>query len=423
MRRLEAFLCLSFFIVRHHCVFLYSFVPAVGFSPVNRPFVKRQTKIPGVFSKNSHVNVNDDNGESTKLSARDAYTEEIAYDPQRRLPRTVPDITTSNELLYRIQQAASVFTFCLGVQVSFATLLLMLPSITISKITTPTAATSLVASGGGGSRTAILALYARSQMNMQCSGGPDYLAPRLIERMSLFGSGVLGGREVTAICATLSRINFSLTRGVFEDQAAYIATLFNTGLITPMHVRTCWFDDCIETFVRKLDRDNDRDAASSSSPLPRGNVVILGSGFDTRCYRLGLHERNILTFEVDAQGTQDVKKRVLTEAQIDTANTVYCTCDFETQSWLDCLMEAGMDISLPTMLVWEGVTMYIHKSVIAQTLETVSAQARHCKGQWYIGFDYINSDWASSKVWHSVMSRVGEPLKFSTKGEIGRAHV
>ena len=45
-------------------------------------------------------------------------------------------------------------------------------------------------------------------------------------------------------------------------------------------------------------------------------------------------------FEIDASGTQDKKKKVLRTAGIDTAGTVYCSCDFETQNWLDCLLIA-----------------------------------------------------------------------------------
>ena len=96
---------------------------------------------------------------------------------------------------------------------------------------------------------------------------------------------------------------FAVARGMFEDQVAFLATLGNTGLVTPMHVRTCWLDDCVETFVRGLGASPPSTLQQPPRPqqheqTPRGTVVILGSGFDTRCYRLGLREQNIQLFEV-----------------------------------------------------------------------------------------------------------------------------
>ena len=65
-----------------------------------------------------------------------------------------------------------------------------------------------------------------------------------------------------------------------------------------MHIRTCWLDDCVETFVQSLDNDETGRSKRTSDTKLRGTVVILGSGFDTRCYRLSLNERNLQLFEV-----------------------------------------------------------------------------------------------------------------------------
>lgn len=344
-----------------------------------------------------------------------SYTAEIAHDKYRRLARTVPSLTEANPVIDQALGLASLFTFATGVQVGVIVGIILLPSILNSRADDGEQSldfsnyplSSNRSSAYGGSRTAVLALWARSQAHLQGSGGPDFLAPRLLERTSLLGPNMKkSSSQLLSLCALLSRANFRLTRRVFEDQAAYVATLFNTGLISQVQVRTCWLDDCVETFVRKV---NKNDNAKTSESDGGGNVVILGSGFDTRCYRLNL--LNMQTFEVDAPGTQGEKIRVLKESNIDTCGTIYCPCDFETQDWLSCLVDAGFDVSRPTMFVWEGVTMYLPKQRVVDTMKKIATK---CKaGSWYLAFDYVSSEWAMSPVWQRAMERVGEPFKFA----------
>ena len=307
----------------------------------------------------------------------------------------------------------------------------------------PTTTRRIVPSLFGGSRTAILALYARSQSYLQGSGGPDHLAPRCLDRVSLGprrrrDQVVWGEARLLRFCAFLSRLNFRITHRIFEDQVARIATLFRAGFVSPMQVRTCWLDDCVEAFVQRhcdscLDNTKapeERASSSNSTNKILANLVILGSGFDSRCYRLPLRERGVRTFEVDAPGTQAEKQRVLREAGIDASRTAFVPCDFETQDWLQCLTstttstasDGPFDSSLPTLFLFEGVTMYLGRQAIMETLKRVarggqiSSSGSGSKSPWYIAFDYLDSSWAMSGVWRRAMKRAGEPFKFAMSG-------
>jgi methyltransferase (TIGR00027 family) len=118
-------------------------------------------------------------------------------------------------------------------------------------------------------------------------------------------------------------------------------------------------------------------------------------------------------YEVDALGTQAEKKRILHEINLVASGVTFCPCDFETEDWLDCLIQSGLDATLPTIFVWEGVTMYLPEVVIRDTLEKVS---KLCPKS-VIGFDYIQKTWAMSPVWRRAMKLVGEPFKFAMQAD------
>ena len=80
------------------------------------------------------------------------------------------------------------------------------------------------------------------------------------------------GKMMTIICSQLSVFNHFITGSIFEDQVAYIATLGNTGLVTPMHCRTAWLDSVVDWFA---------DTHINNADGICANVIILGAGYDT----------------------------------------------------------------------------------------------------------------------------------------------
>jgi methyltransferase (TIGR00027 family) len=99
--------------------------------------------------------------------------------------------------------------------------------------------------------------------------------------------------------------------------------------------------------------------------------VILGAGFDTRAFRppANAHGRS---FEVDAPKTQAIKRESLNQAGINVTGVTFIAADFEKEDWLAKLVDAGFDLAKPTLFLWEGVMMYLHKEAVETTLRNIA---------------------------------------------------
>jgi methyltransferase (TIGR00027 family) len=103
--------------------------------------------------------------------------------------------------------------------------------------------------------------------------------------------------------------------------------------------------------------------------------VILGAGLDSFAYRSELAGR-IRVFEADYPATQQWKRRLLSAAQIPVPDAVSLVpVDFETESLADRLVPSGFDPSEPALVSRLGVTMYLTRTAIEQTLAAVASFA------------------------------------------------
>jgi methyltransferase (TIGR00027 family) len=140
--------------------------------------------------------------------------------------------------------------------------------------------------------------------------------------------------------------------------------------------------------------------------------VILGAGFDTRAYRLPKGTR-VRSFEVDAPKTQAVKRELLNKTSIDSTRVTFVSADFEKDDWLTKLIEAGLDPKQPALFIWEGVTMYLNREAIEDTLRKIASIA---KGSM-VAFDYFTTEplESNSSYWRFgrwSTKAAGEPIKF-----------
>jgi methyltransferase (TIGR00027 family) len=102
--------------------------------------------------------------------------------------------------------------------------------------------------------------------------------------------------------------------------------------------------------------------------------VVMGAGFDTRCY--GPMAKNEVTlFELDKKNTQEFKKSFLHQTNIDTSNVCFVEVDFATESWYEKLSNAGYDKNKITTFLWEGVTLYLSEIDIRNTLKEIKKHA------------------------------------------------
>lgn len=142
--------------------------------------------------------------------------------------------------------------------------------------------------------------------------------------------------------------------------------------------------------------------------------VILGAGFDTRAFRLPQEARRQLrSFEVDTPKTLAIKREVLQLAGIDQVGVTLVSADFEQEDWLSRLVDAGFDPNQPALFLWEGVTPYLDRAAVEDTLRKIAGTA---KGS-VIAFDYVTTEVLASHALYLRLVRAslragGEPLKF-----------
>ncbi len=140
--------------------------------------------------------------------------------------------------------------------------------------------------------------------------------------------------------------------------------------------------------------------------------VILGAGFDTRAFRLP-KQMQVRSFEVDTPKTLAIKREVLQQAGIDPAGVAFVSADFEKDDWLSQLVDAGFDVNKPALFLWEGVTPYLDRAAVEDTLRKIASTATGS----IIAFDYFTTEVLESQalLMRSVRASLkagGEPLKF-----------
>jgi len=159
--------------------------------------------------------------------------------------------------------------------------------------------------------------------------------------------------------------------------------------------RVTFFDDAVDRFLPAIDQ-----------------FVILGAGFDTRPYRLA-QDTPVSSFEVDAPKTQAVKRAMLDKAGIDVGKVRFVPADFEKDDWLAKLVDAGFDLGRSALFLWEGVTMYLDREAIEDTLRKVAT----CAKGTLLAFDYyttvsLESNGTYWRFARASTKSVGEQLKF-----------
>jgi methyltransferase (TIGR00027 family) len=105
-------------------------------------------------------------------------------------------------------------------------------------------------------------------------------------------------------------------------------------------------------------------------------VVILGAGFDCRAERFPDELAGVAVYEVDHPATQGKKRAVLARAHAESAPVRYLGWDFEHAAMAELparLRALGHDPNRPTLVIWEGVTMYLTPPAIEATFASLAA--------------------------------------------------
>jgi methyltransferase (TIGR00027 family) len=143
-------------------------------------------------------------------------------------------------------------------------------------------------------------------------------------------------------------------------------------------------------------------------------VVLLGAGLDTRGHRLpGLAD--LIVFEVDHAATQAFKRLRAHALQPRAREIRYISCDFQSSRFEDALHAAGFDSTLPSCIIWEGVTMYLSEAAFERSLAALS---KLCAPRSILILTYLtriterrSSSWA---LLHGLLAAIAEPVRFAS---------
>ncbi len=118
-------------------------------------------------------------------------------------------------------------------------------------------------------------------------------------------------------------------------------------------------------------------------------VVILGAGYDTRAYRIAGMEKTRV-FEVDESATQNRKTALLRKIVDPVPGFVtFVSVNFNTESLGERLRGGGYDERAKTLFIWQGVTYFLTKEGVDNTLSFIS---EHSGAGSSVIFDYMYNE-------------------------------
>lgn len=117
-------------------------------------------------------------------------------------------------------------------------------------------------------------------------------------------------------------------------------------------------------------------------------VIILGAGFDTRALRLPFLQ-DVPVIEIDHPNTARMKMHKVQEQLKKLPEHVrYFQIDFNQQNIHELAAEKNIDFSIPTTIIWEGVTNYLS----AEAIDTTFAFVKKFIAGSYVIFTYVHKD-------------------------------
>ncbi len=144
--------------------------------------------------------------------------------------------------------------------------------------------------------------------------------------------------------------------------------------------------------------------------------VILGAGMETFAFRQPELMQRLRVFEVDHPTTQGVKRQRLAELGWEVpANLHFVPLDFTRASLADALRQSPYDPAVPSFFSWLGVTYYLTREVVFDTLRAVAGIA---PAGSHVVFDYMDADAfvperAAKRMqrMQAIVRQAGEPMK------------
>ncbi|MCC6156669.1 MAG: class I SAM-dependent methyltransferase [Deltaproteobacteria bacterium] len=116
-------------------------------------------------------------------------------------------------------------------------------------------------------------------------------------------------------------------------------------------------------------------------------IVILGTGFDSRAYRLP-ELATMRVVEIDHPDTQALKRAGIARlVGTPPANVAYLAADLSSADLRDVLRASNLNLSRRAFVIWEGVTHYLPAMSVERTLREI---ATTCAPGSRLVFTYIH---------------------------------
>ncbi|NMC36655.1 SAM-dependent methyltransferase, partial [Candidatus Beckwithbacteria bacterium] len=115
-------------------------------------------------------------------------------------------------------------------------------------------------------------------------------------------------------------------------------------------------------------------------------ILIFGTGFDTRSIRFSHVLKDSKVFEIDLAQTQNSKKKILTKSKIALpSNLHFISLDLNQASIENGLFKSGIKKQKKTLCILEGVLMYLEPKKVETLLQFLASFASGSQ----VVFDYV----------------------------------
>jgi methyltransferase (TIGR00027 family) len=132
-------------------------------------------------------------------------------------------------------------------------------------------------------------------------------------------------------------------------------------------------------------------------------VVIVAAGYDCRALRF--RTPGVRFFELDHPATQHDKRAILEELGADVSGIGFAAADFTVDDIRGALSDAGHDSMIPTLLLVEGLLVYLAEDVIRVLLRALRDQAADGSRM------AVSISRGQNARFNAAVSQIGEPAR------------
>jgi methyltransferase (TIGR00027 family) len=165
---------------------------------------------------------------------------------------------------------------------------------------------------------------------------------------------------------------------------------------------------------------DDRMAAALEGGVEQ--IVILGAGYDTRAWRFANQLAGRPVWEVDFPATARRKESLARRhaAELPAATLHRVAVDFERESFAERLEAAGFVMGARTFFVWEGVSMYLTRRAVKESLDAMrklgGAGSEIAADFWHL-VDAADALSSLRRLQPNLLALLGEPVLFGIHPE------